>query len=72
MYLNSRNKHSEELPKENTLIWSCTNDGCKGWMRENFAFENKPVCFLCKSPMVSDMKMLPLLVNSNDLWRQND
>lgn len=72
MYSNSRNKHLEDLPKENTLIWCCTKEGCKGWMRDNFAFDKKPVCFLCKSPMVNDMRMLPTIVNSNDFWRPND
>jgi len=66
MNLNFRKKYAEELPKEDTPIWSCTKEGCKGWMRDNFAFESKPVCCLCLSPMVSEMRMLPLLVNSND------
>ncbi|MBD0380492.1 cold-shock protein [Paenibacillus sedimenti] len=66
MYFNFRNKFLEDLPKEDTQVWSCTKEGCKGWMRDNFAFERKPFCCLCASPMVSDMKMLPLLINSND------
>jgi hypothetical protein len=66
MYNNFRNKYLEDFPEEITPIWSCTNEGCKGWMRYNFAFEYKPDCCLCLSPMVSDMRMLPLLVNSND------
>jgi hypothetical protein len=55
----------EDLPKENTTIWCCTNESCKGWMRDNFAFEYKPTCVLCSSPMVRQMKVLPLLVNTN-------
>jgi len=66
MYFNFRNKYLEDLPTESTQIWSCTKEGCKGWMRDNFAFEYKPDCCLCLSPMVSDMRMLPLLVNSNE------
>ncbi|MDF2723894.1 MAG: hypothetical protein K0Q59_3569 [Paenibacillus sp.] len=66
MNLNFRKKDVEDLPKVNTPIWICTNDGCKGWMRDNFAFGNKPHCCLCSSPMVNDMRMLPVLVNSND------
>jgi len=66
MYFTFRNKHVEDLPNEDTPIWSCTKKGCKGWMRDNFAFGNIPICCLCLSPMVRDMKMLPLLVNSND------
>jgi len=66
MYFNARSKYFEALPVENTPIWSCTKEGCKGWMRDNFTFDYEPTCCLCSSPMVSDMKMLPLLVNSNE------
>jgi hypothetical protein len=55
----------EDLPKENTSVWSCTTEGCKVWMRDNFAFEHIPTCRLCLSPMVKEMKELPLLVNTN-------
>ncbi|KIL39764.1 hypothetical protein SD70_17790 [Gordoniibacillus kamchatkensis] len=68
MYYSFRNKYLEDLPKENVRIWSCTKEGCKGWMRYNFAFEHEPKCCLCLSPMISDMRLLPLLVNSNDEW----
>jgi len=60
-----RSKSVEEVPLENISIWSCTKDNCKGWMRDNFAFERAPVCRLCESPMESGTKMLPLLVNPN-------
>ncbi|MHB1682986.1 MAG: cold-shock protein [Bacilli bacterium] len=60
-----RKQSLEEPVEENTLIWFCTKEGCKGWMRDNFAFEHQPTCRHCKSPMSSTMKMLPLLVNSN-------
>jgi hypothetical protein len=63
--MNYRKKSLEELPEESTSIWSCTKEGCKGWMRDNFAFEYVPTCRLCLSPMARDMKMLPLLLNSN-------
>ncbi|MDQ1909339.1 cold-shock protein [Paenibacillus sp. GD4] len=66
MYLNFRNKHIEELPKEDTAVWSCTKEDCKGWMRDNFAFAREPICGICASPMTSEMKMLPLLINSNN------
>ncbi|WP_141334867.1 cold-shock protein [Paenibacillus sp. tmac-D7] len=63
--MNFRKKTLEEIPTEQTSIWSCTMDGCKGWMRDNFAFEHEPSCPLCASPMVSDTRMLPSLINSN-------
>lgn len=55
----------EEVPEDLTAIWACTNEGCKGWMRDNFAFEHAPTCRLCKHEMTSTTKMLPLLSNSN-------
>lgn len=60
-----RKKSLEDIPEENTRIWSCKKEGCKGWMRDNFAFDYVPTCRQCHSPMVSSLKMLPLLVNSN-------
>ncbi|PWK07019.1 cold-shock protein [Tumebacillus permanentifrigoris] len=54
-----------EVQEDITTIWSCTNEGCKGWMRDNFAFEQAPTCRLCKHEMASSTKMLPMLANSN-------
>ena len=54
-----------EVPEDLTSIWSCTHEGCKGWMRDNFAFEQKPTCRLCSYPMESSTKILPLLQNPN-------
>ncbi|RUS42853.1 cold-shock protein [Cohnella sp. AR92] len=61
----SRKKTFEELPQEETAIWQCTNGDCKGWMRDNFAFESEPLCVLCHSPMTSGTRMLPQLANVN-------
>ncbi|CAG7630619.1 hypothetical protein PAESOLCIP111_03211 [Paenibacillus solanacearum] len=63
MYFQKRS--SEPVPEENTMIWSCAQEGCKGWMRDNFSFECAPTCRQCHSPMVSSVKMLPLLSNPN-------
>ncbi|MED4602327.1 cold-shock protein [Paenibacillus validus] len=60
-----RKKLLEDIPTENTMIWSCENEDCKGWIRDNFAFECQPICRQCLAPMVSSMKILPLLLNSN-------
>ena len=54
-----------EVPEGMTTIWSCTHEGCKGWMRDNFAFEQTPTCRLCSHPMESSSKMMPLLQNPN-------
>lgn len=63
-------KSIEEVPKENTPIWSCTKEGCNGWMRANFTFEHLPTCPLCTSPMASDSKMLAPLTNYNSIQKQ--
>jgi hypothetical protein len=60
-----RKRSLEDIPEESTAVWSCTAEGCRGWMRDNFAFEYVPTCLQCSAPMVSSMKMLPLLVNTN-------
>lgn len=61
-----RKKPEEEIPQEDTAVWLCTQEGCSGWMRDNFTFDQSPVCWQCNSPMVSSFKLLPLLVNTND------
>ncbi|MFC5700789.1 cold-shock protein [Cohnella faecalis] len=59
----NRKKISEELPQEETLIWSCVSESCKGWIRDNFAFDTVPTCPLCKSAMEKTTRMLPQLEN---------
>lgn len=60
-----RGKPVEDLPHEETVIWSCTHKDCKGWIRDNFSFADEPVCSICQSPMVRSVKMLPQLINTN-------
>lgn len=60
-----RKQSMEDFPKEQTKIWSCSQEGCKGWMRDNFAFEYLPTCPICHSPMASSLKLLPIVANSN-------
>lgn len=62
---NSRRKPAEEIPFELTVIWSCSSENCKGWMRDNFAFSNVPVCPQCQSIMVKSEKMLPPVMNTS-------
>ncbi|WP_240415569.1 cold-shock protein [Paenibacillus periandrae] len=64
-----RKKSTEDIPLENTAIWSCENESCMGWMRDNFAFESAPVCSSCQAPMVSGMRMLPMLSNTNSNFK---
>ncbi|CAH1227793.1 hypothetical protein PAECIP111891_06171 [Paenibacillus allorhizoplanae] len=58
-------KSVEDLIQENTKVWACNNEGCKGWIRDNFSFEYVPTCHQCHSPMISSLKMLPIIANSN-------
>ncbi|MBD7970829.1 cold-shock protein [Paenibacillus gallinarum] len=62
---NSRRKPMEDVPMELTAIWSCSNDGCKGWMRDNFVFSVVPVCPQCQSSMIKDEKMLATVTNTS-------
>jgi hypothetical protein len=63
-------KNMEQVPEEETAVWSCSTTNCSCWMRENFSFEESPICPICKSVMVRDMKMLPSLYNSNNKKEQ--
>ncbi|WP_274648643.1 cold-shock protein [Paenibacillus humicola] len=62
---NSRKKPMEEIAEEMTAIWSCTNETCNGWMRDNFSFSSNPTCPQCQSPMEKGEKKLAVLVNTN-------
>jgi hypothetical protein len=62
---NSRKKPLEDIPEEMTAIWSCTNESCKGWMRDNFAFSVQPTCIQCQSVMVKSEKKLAVLLNTS-------
>ncbi|WP_239616352.1 cold-shock protein [Cohnella mopanensis] len=61
----SRKKPLEDIPNELTAIWACSDENCKGWMRDNFAFAIAPVCSLCQSPMVRSERMLAAIVNTS-------
>ncbi|NBC71007.1 cold-shock protein [Paenibacillus sacheonensis] len=60
----SRKRPIEDYPVEMTAIWSCTKEGCNGWLRDSFSFEDVPTCMQCKSPMQKGMKELPILHES--------
>lgn len=55
----------EDLPEELTSIWSCPNEQCNGWMRDNFAFAVQPRCVQCQTLMVKEEKMLSVLTNTS-------
>lgn len=64
-YMYSRKNSMESIPEEITEVWACTKEDCKGWMRDDFAFDTEPVCHLCHSPMVKETRKLPQLINTN-------
>ena len=64
---NSRKKPMDEIPEEVTAIWSCTNEKCNGWMRDNFAFSTEPTCPQCQSVMEKGERKLAVLVNTSPL-----
>ncbi|MFD1175339.1 cold-shock protein [Paenibacillus puldeungensis] len=67
----SRKRPITDLPEEMTTIWSCTNEKCNGWMRDNFVFSAQPVCAQCNSFMVKVEKMLPILTNTSPNQEKN-
>lgn len=56
-------KAVEPIEEEETDVWACDNDDCACWMRDNFSFEESPICPLCQSKMSKDTRMLPVLQN---------
>lgn len=60
----SRKRTPEDYPTEMTAIWSCIKEGCNGWMRQGYSFEDVPTCAQCMSPMINSMKELPILFDS--------
>lgn len=61
----SRKRFFEELPQELTAVWICSNEACKGWMRDNFTFSEEPLCVLCQSPMERSERMLAVVENTS-------
>lgn len=61
----SRKRTFEALPEAMTAVWTCTRDECNGWMRADFSFEDEPHCPKCQAEMASEMRSLPILVNTN-------
>ena len=53
----------EPIQEQPTTIWTCSQADCTCWMRDNFAFEQQPVCPLCHAAMVPGTKILPIIVN---------
>ncbi|MBJ6360983.1 cold-shock protein [Paenibacillus sp. GCM10012307] len=54
-------KNVEPTPEEQTAIWTCSNDSCSCWMRNDFSFLEEPHCPICKSEMSQGTKLLPVL-----------
>ncbi|QQE72616.1 cold-shock protein [Brevibacillus composti] len=54
-------RNQEPVPELETTIWTCSNDDCTCWMRENLTFEEEPTCPMCSSSMTKGTRMLPPL-----------
>lgn len=53
----------EEVVTDETKIWECVSEDCKGWMRDNFKSSETPSCPLCKSGMTQSSKVLAVINN---------
>ncbi|MFE7820254.1 cold-inducible protein YdjO-related protein [Priestia megaterium] len=52
-------KRNQEPPiQEETEIWECTVEECKGWMRKDFSYDSHQKCPLCKSQMEANNGLL--------------
>jgi hypothetical protein len=56
-------RNEEEIKTEETKIWRCSSEDCKGWMRDNFKSEETPHCPICKSEMVPSSEVLQVVDN---------
>ncbi|MEB3102158.1 cold-shock protein [Ferviditalea candida] len=56
-------KNIEVIPEAEFPVWNCSNENCNGWMRTDYTFEEQPICPLCHSQMVNEIKTLPVLQN---------
>ncbi|RED57141.1 cold-inducible protein YdjO [Cohnella lupini] len=61
----SRKRPIEDIPQVLTEIWSCADENCKGWMRDNFSFSIAPVCAQCQSQMFKNERMVAAVVNTS-------
>ncbi|UJF32919.1 cold-shock protein [Paenibacillus hexagrammi] len=58
-------KTIEPVPEEETAVWTCSTEQCSCWMRDNFSFDESPVCPICSATMVKDTRLLPALSNTS-------
>ncbi len=56
MYYSKRNQ--EPPVQEETEIWECTVEECKGWMRKDFSYDSHQKCPLCKSQMEAKKRLI--------------
>ncbi len=67
-----RKRSLEDLPKAVTDVWSCSKEDCNGWIRDDYSFEDVPVCRQCKSPMIRSRKEVPILTSSDHTWKTSN
>lgn len=56
-----RRRPEEQVPQEETVIWTCTNDDCSCWSRDDFSSQDKTTCPICNSEMIQGTKVLPVI-----------
>ncbi|MFJ7638012.1 cold-shock protein [Peribacillus sp. NPDC097264] len=58
-----RRNNTEEIIPEETKVWECTSEDCKGWIRDNFTSNDEHLCPLCGSKMKQGTRMLQAINN---------
>jgi hypothetical protein len=71
MAFGRRNQVEEEIKTEETEIWACSSDDCKGWMRDNFKSEETPKCPLCNADMQKSKKVLQVVDNPHPTMKSS-
>ena len=61
-----RRNNTEEIIPEETKVWECTSEDCKGWIRDNFTSNDEHVCPLCSSEMKPGTRMLQAINNTRN------
>ena len=66
-------RNQEPLAQEQTEIWECTVEDCKGWMRKDFSYDNHQKCPLCGHHMEAGERLInkiPLIPIKDNLYQR--
>ncbi|MFE7083861.1 cold-shock protein [Priestia megaterium] len=53
-----RKRNQEPLAQEQTEVWECIIENCKGWMRKDFSYDHDQKCPLCGNHMRAGERLI--------------